>query len=185
MFNLLLRILPDIKLPSQDTVEDKALRKEIGIQESDAQVISRWLGLVLLLRIPAGDKVSQEKVEAFNAMQASDLEFLQPWSLEMELPYRQNSLTKTPLTPMFLALEPISSRSSTLTWKMKRLHAGSGTDTTLQPFAYEIIGILSKASRFTFQQKLSLAQWLFQSLSEETIPETVVDIEGALSMLST
>ncbi|KAL2887261.1 Proteasome component ECM29 [Ceratocystis lukuohia] len=95
MFNFLLRILPDIKLPSRDTVEDKALRKEIGIQESDAQVISRWLGLVLLLRMPAGDKVSQEKVEAFNAMRASDLEFLQPWSLEMELPYRQISLTKT------------------------------------------------------------------------------------------
>ncbi|KAL2887179.1 Proteasome-associated protein ECM29 -like protein [Ceratocystis lukuohia] len=74
MFNFLLRILPDIKLPSQDTVEDKALRKEIGIQESDTQVISRWLGLVLLLRMPAGDK---------------------PWSPEMELPYRQISLTKT------------------------------------------------------------------------------------------
>ncbi|PHH51386.1 Proteasome-associated protein ECM29 -like protein [Ceratocystis fimbriata CBS 114723] len=318
MFNFLLRILPDIKLPSRDTVEDKALRKEIGIQESDAQVISRWLGLVLLLRMPAGDKVSQEKAEAFNAMRALDLEFLQPWSPEMELPYRQISLTKTRVISLLSsgiftdqekfmpALYASSSSDSNVSspgtdiikklnvnledeeiartlWKSHaemevpyririlnmltrseisttmtdcimqaierdmgiqasqtqnlqkisslertKLHKalfdyvkfaalvgpskgdfligpkviymlkdyicsmgwpgvqpGSGTDTTLRPFAYEIIGILSKASHFTFQQKLSLAQWLFQSLSEETTPETVVDIEGALSMLST
>ncbi|KKF92106.1 Proteasome component ECM29 [Ceratocystis platani] len=312
-------VLPVASLLDQlDTVEDKALRKEIGIQESDAQVISRWLGLVLLLRMPAGDKVSQEKVEAFNAMQALDLEFLQPWSLEMELPYRQISLTKTRVISLLSsgiftdqekfmpALYASSSSDSNVSspgtdiikklnvnledeeiartlWKSHaemevpyririlnmltrseisttmtdcimqaierdmgiqasqtqnlqkisslertKLHKalfdyvkfaalvgpskgdfligpkviymlkdyicsmgwpgvqpGSGTDTTLRPFAYEIIGILSKASRFTFQQKLSLAQWLFQSLSEETTPETVVDIEGALSMLST
>ncbi|KAL5597017.1 hypothetical protein BROUX41_006313 [Berkeleyomyces rouxiae] len=318
LFNFLLRILPDIKLPSRDTPDDKALRERFAIQESDAQVISRWLGLVLLLRMPPRDQVSQEKVKVLNSMQLSDLEFLQPWNPDMEQPYHNISQTKTramsllgsgiftdqeKFLPALYASSNMDSNVSSIgsdvikklninmedeqmvktLWKTHlemdapyrvrilniltrsdisttmtecivnaverdmgiragqeqelqkmsnlektKLHKALfdyikfaavvgpskgeffigpkiigmlknyicdmgwprasmtlGPDISLRSFAYEIIGILGKASRFTFQDKFSLADWLFQSLSEESAVETVVDVEGALSMLST
>ena len=57
-------------------------------------------------------------------------------------------------------------------------------DTTLRSRAYETIGVLAKGTSMTETNKLSLAGWLFRSLSEDPTPDVVVNIDGALSSLT-
>ncbi|KAK4132788.1 ARM repeat-containing protein [Trichocladium antarcticum] len=57
-------------------------------------------------------------------------------------------------------------------------------DSTLRSRAYETIGILAKGTSMSDTERLSLAGWLFRSLSEDPTPEVVVNIDGALSSLT-
>lgn len=57
-------------------------------------------------------------------------------------------------------------------------------DIALRSRAYETIGVLAKASKLSREECLSLAGWLFRSLSEDPTPEVVFNIEGALSGLT-
>lgn len=57
-------------------------------------------------------------------------------------------------------------------------------DIALRSRAYETIGTLAKASAMSREQCLSLAGWLFRSLSEDPTPEVVFNIEGALTSLT-
>jgi proteasome component ECM29 len=57
-------------------------------------------------------------------------------------------------------------------------------DSTLRSKAYETIGILAKGTSMTYNDRLSLAGWLFRSLSEDPTPDVVVNIDGALSSLT-
>ena len=63
-------------------------------------------------------------------------------------------------------------------------HQLSLDETTLRLGAYETIGLLAKASSLSGTACLSLAGWLFRSLSEDKTPDVVVNIEGALSSLA-
>lgn len=57
-------------------------------------------------------------------------------------------------------------------------------DSVLRSRAYETIGILAKGASMTDIERLSLAGWLFRSLSEDPTPDVVVNIDGALSSLT-
>lgn len=57
-------------------------------------------------------------------------------------------------------------------------------DQTLRARAYETIGVLAKGSSMEQASLLELVAWLFRSLSEDPIAEVVVNIEGALSIMT-
>ncbi|KAL2261226.1 hypothetical protein VTK26DRAFT_4536 [Humicola hyalothermophila] len=57
-------------------------------------------------------------------------------------------------------------------------------ESSLRSRAYETIGILAKGASLNDQDRLSLAGWLFRSLSEDPTPDVVVNIDGALSSLT-
>lgn len=57
-------------------------------------------------------------------------------------------------------------------------------DTTLRSRAYETIGVLAKGTNMSHGERLSLVGWLFRSLSEDPTPDVVVNIDGALSSLT-
>ncbi len=54
----------------------------------------------------------------------------------------------------------------------------------LRAKAYETIGILAKGARMTMTERLALANWFFRSLTEDPTNEVVVNVDGALSSLS-
>ncbi|KAL1889629.1 proteasome component M29 [Sporothrix stenoceras] len=55
---------------------------------------------------------------------------------------------------------------------------------TLRAKAYETIGQLAKGARMTMTERLALARYFFRSLTEDPITEVVVNVDGALSSLS-
>lgn len=57
-------------------------------------------------------------------------------------------------------------------------------DQNLRARAYETIGVLAKGSSMEQASLLELVAWLFRSLSEDPIAEVVVNIEGALSIMT-
>ncbi|KKA30693.1 hypothetical protein TD95_005044 [Thielaviopsis punctulata] len=311
LFNLLLRILPYVKFPPRGSNEDKALREKLVTDQNDVEFFTKWLGLVLILKIPT--PITKETITTYNSIANQDIEFLQPWTQEMDIPYQgisqlkiavvhmlasgifedrerflpalyasanvdsnvssigsdllkksnvnlederiakalfdTHSALEVPYRTKILTLLTKSDLSTTMTAsiikvierdlginepvqasKLERtkLHRALfeyikfaaavgpslgefsigpkiiqmlqdyivkmgwpsallalGPDIGLRCLAYEIIGVLGKASSFPFQERFALADWLFQSLSEETAPETVMGVEGALSMLST
>ncbi|CAK7227611.1 proteasome component M29 [Sporothrix bragantina] len=61
----------------------------------------------------------------------------------------------------------------------------SGFDSeTLRAKAYETIGMLAKGAKMTMAERLDLASYFFRSLTEDPTAEAVVNIDGALSSLS-
>ncbi|KAI7785623.1 proteasome component [Diaporthe eres] len=57
-------------------------------------------------------------------------------------------------------------------------------DRNLRARAYETIGVLARGSPMEQANLLELVAWLFRSLSEDPTPEVVVNIEGALSVMT-
>ncbi|KAJ0107219.1 hypothetical protein J7T55_007589 [Diaporthe amygdali] len=57
-------------------------------------------------------------------------------------------------------------------------------DRNLRARAYETIGVLARGSSMEQANLLELVAWLFRSLSEDPTPEVVVNIEGALSVMT-
>ncbi|QYT02203.1 Proteasome component Ecm29 [Trichoderma simmonsii] len=55
----------------------------------------------------------------------------------------------------------------------------------LRSRGYETIGMLARSADMPFKERIALAAWLFQSLSEDPTNEAVVNIDGALSSLTT
>ncbi|KLU84464.1 hypothetical protein MAPG_03506 [Magnaporthiopsis poae ATCC 64411] len=68
LFNLLLCMLPDVKIPPRGSKEDAAFKDEIGLSDpKDAIFVAEWLGKLLLLKQTADDSVGLSK---------EDIEFL-------------------------------------------------------------------------------------------------------------
>ncbi|KAI3574993.1 proteasome stabiliser-domain-containing protein [Fusarium oxysporum f. sp. albedinis] len=61
----------------------------------------------------------------------------------------------------------------------------SHDDIALRSKAYETIGVLARSANMPIARRLQLAGWLFKSLSEDTTADAVVNIDGALSSLTT
>ncbi|EWG44948.1 hypothetical protein FVEG_05908 [Fusarium verticillioides 7600] len=61
----------------------------------------------------------------------------------------------------------------------------SHDDIALRSKAYETIGVLARSANMPIGRRLQLAHWLFKSLSEDTTSDAVVNIDGALSSLTT
>ncbi|TDZ26895.1 Proteasome component ECM29 [Colletotrichum orbiculare MAFF 240422] len=80
MFNVLLKIIPDVQVPSRGSEEDVVFRKASGLDDdADAAFVAKWLGKVLLLKIPGGSNPSRQDYERVNpALTAEDLDFLKP-----------------------------------------------------------------------------------------------------------
>ena len=55
---------------------------------------------------------------------------------------------------------------------------------SLRAKAYETIGMLAKGARLTVDERLAIAIWLFRSLTEDPTTEVVVNVDGALSSMS-
>ncbi|PNH46325.1 hypothetical protein VD0004_g1783 [Verticillium dahliae] len=62
-------------------------------------------------------------------------------------------------------------------------NAASASNAELRGQAYEVIGLLAKATKMNLREAFSLAQWLFQSLSEDPTSEVAFNIESALSSM--
>ena len=54
IFNLILRLLPLLKLPPKGSEEDTALKSRLSLSSQDTDFLSKWLGKLLLLS-PAGE----------------------------------------------------------------------------------------------------------------------------------
>lgn len=54
----------------------------------------------------------------------------------------------------------------------------------LRSKAYETIGVLARSATLTSEERLSLASWLFKSLSEDPTDDAVISIDGAMSSLT-
>ncbi|KAK1249376.1 hypothetical protein MKX07_002892 [Trichoderma sp. CBMAI-0711] len=54
----------------------------------------------------------------------------------------------------------------------------------LRSRGYETIGMLARSVDIPYKERIALAAWLFQSLSEDTTNDAVVNIDGALSSLT-
>ncbi|KAJ4269798.1 proteasome component M29 [Fusarium torreyae] len=61
----------------------------------------------------------------------------------------------------------------------------SHDDIALRSKAYETIGVLARSAEMPIERRLKLAGWLFKSLSEDPTTDAVVNIDGALSSLTT
>ncbi|KAG5999780.1 hypothetical protein E4U54_001676 [Claviceps lovelessii] len=56
MFNIILRLLLDVRIPPRGSTEDAAFRSSLGLtDDADAQFLARALGIFLRLRTPSGD----------------------------------------------------------------------------------------------------------------------------------
>ncbi|KAM0270872.1 hypothetical protein ACHAQH_009283 [Verticillium albo-atrum] len=62
-------------------------------------------------------------------------------------------------------------------------NAGATSSAELRGQAYEVIGLLAKATKMPLHEAFGLAQWLFRSLSEDPTPEVAFNIESALSSM--
>lgn len=60
----------------------------------------------------------------------------------------------------------------------------SHDEVQLRSRGYETIGMLARSADIPFKERIELAAWLFQSLSEDPTGEAVVNIDGALSSLT-
>lgn len=60
----------------------------------------------------------------------------------------------------------------------------SNDDISLRSKAYETIGMLAGGAELPLNDRLDLAAWLFRSLSEDPTSEAVVNMDGALSSLT-
>ncbi|KAG5978705.1 hypothetical protein E4U55_006043 [Claviceps digitariae] len=57
MFNIILRLLLDVRIPSRGSTEDATFRSSLGLtDDADAQFLARALGVFLRLRMPSGDQ---------------------------------------------------------------------------------------------------------------------------------
>lgn len=61
----------------------------------------------------------------------------------------------------------------------------SHDDIALRSKAYETIGVLARSANMPIETRLNLAGWLFKSLSQDPTNDAVVNIDGALSSLTT
>ncbi|KAM0294573.1 hypothetical protein ACHAO9_001007 [Fusarium lateritium] len=61
----------------------------------------------------------------------------------------------------------------------------SHDDIALRSKAYETIGVLARSAEMPIERRLQLAGWLFKSLSEDPTADAIVNIDGALSSLTT
>lgn len=75
-------------------------------------------------------------------------------------------------------------RSYVETQGWPRPESTTSEDTSLRSKAYETIGVLTRSANMTLNERLHLASWLFQSLSEDPTNEAVVSIDSALSSLA-
>lgn len=55
VFNLVLRLLPLLKLPPKGSEEDKQLKQRLGLSDEDSQFLSFWLGKLLLFSPAAAE----------------------------------------------------------------------------------------------------------------------------------
>ncbi|KAM0255258.1 hypothetical protein ACHAQJ_005966 [Trichoderma viride] len=60
----------------------------------------------------------------------------------------------------------------------------SHDEVQLRSRGYETIGMLARSADIPFEERIDLAAWLFQSLSEDPTNDAVVNIDGALSSLT-
>ncbi len=53
IFNLFLRLLPQLRIPLRGSEEDNGLRKQLGLDEhaDDAKFVASWFGKLMLLSI--------------------------------------------------------------------------------------------------------------------------------------
>ncbi|KAM0326274.1 hypothetical protein ACHAQA_006871 [Verticillium albo-atrum] len=62
-------------------------------------------------------------------------------------------------------------------------NSGATSGAELRGQAYEVIGLLAKATKMPLEEALNIATWLFQSLSQDPTPEVAFNIESALSSM--
>ncbi|KAG5927105.1 hypothetical protein E4U42_002583 [Claviceps africana] len=70
MFNIILRLLLDVRIPPRGSTEDVAFRSFLGLSDdADAQFLARALGVFLRLRTPSGDQSLAQSNPALSQME--------------------------------------------------------------------------------------------------------------------
>ncbi|KAI0020205.1 proteasome component [Xylariomycetidae sp. FL0641] len=96
-FNIFLRLLLEVKIPSRGSAEDLALREVIGLADpSDARYVADWLGKLFLLRqdlaFAADDELDQKLAASPTGLDRSDIAFLRNNNPNTWRPDTPNSL---------------------------------------------------------------------------------------------
>lgn len=80
LYNVLLQLLPDLRMPSRGSREDDDFRERAGLSDpEDAKFIAYWLGRTVILKAQAPGTGSDRTLAALNpALTAQDMEFLRP-----------------------------------------------------------------------------------------------------------
>jgi proteasome component ECM29 len=157
IFNVLLRLLQDIKLPSRGSKEDAILKETLGLSDSeDAQFAADWLGKILLLKLSPGGQPSDQSTQTFNpALTKRDLEFLRPNQPDFSKPYSQ--LPQLRLTVInLLASGAFDDRERFL----PALFAASSTDSRVSSIGEDLL----KRSKVSLEDK-ELVESLFDAHS--------------------
>ena len=78
MLNILLSLLPDLKLPSRGSQTDETLREAMGLSDAkDSAFLANWLLKSLLVKMPSVPDPPVELMQTYNpALTTQDLEFL-------------------------------------------------------------------------------------------------------------
>ncbi|KAI5858273.1 proteasome component [Durotheca rogersii] len=97
-FNIFLRLLLDIKLPSRGSKEDLALRESTGLSDpKDASYVSQWLGKLFLLRqdlaLATEEDLGEKLAASPSGLTLEDVTFLRSNNPQTWRPGSPNSLS--------------------------------------------------------------------------------------------
>lgn len=158
MFNIIVRLLLDVRIPPRGTEEDVAFRSAIGLtDDADARFLANALGVFLRLRTPAG---GQSLAQSNPALSQTELVLFPPESPENDKVFRRITELKTK-TITLLASGAFTDDERFL----PALFAASGFDSRVASTAEEII----KRSTVSVEDE-SLVKRLFLAHSQLPAP---------------
>lgn len=153
MFNIILRLLLDLRLPPRGTKEDEAFRVSIGLSDADdAKYLAKAIGIFLRLRTPTA---SLTLAQANPALSRAELSLFSMDNPDTDKIFRRLSELKAKLAT-FLASGAFTDEEKFL----PAIFAASGFDTRVSSTAEEII----KRSSVSMEDE-SLVKRLFQAHS--------------------
>ena len=155
-FQIILRLLLDIRIPPRGSKDDTAFREDVGLAEpADAQYIAQMIGLFLRLRTPTG---AYDWAQANPTFSKSDLELFSVENFSLQKIFQRMSELKAKLVS-FLASGAFTDEEKFL----PALFAASSFDNRVASTAEEII----KRTSVSLEDE-ALTRRLFQSHS--TLP---------------
>ncbi|KAG6040514.1 hypothetical protein E4U41_000335 [Claviceps citrina] len=158
MFNIILRLLLDVRIPPRGSTEDATFRTSIGlIDDADAQYLARALGIFLRLRTPSG---GQSLAQSNPALSQTEIGLFPAESPENDKIFRRITELKSKIITL-LASGAFTDEERFL----PALFAASGLDNRVASTAEEII----KRSTVSVEDE-SLVKRLFLAHSQLPAP---------------
>ncbi|KAG6007310.1 hypothetical protein E4U21_006121 [Claviceps maximensis] len=158
IFNIILRLLLDVRIPPRGSTDDVTFRSSLGLtDDADAQFLARALGVFLRLRTPSGD---QSLAQSNPALSHTEISLFSAESPENDKIFRRITELKSKIITL-LASGAFTDEERFL----PALFAASGFDNRVASTAEEII----KRSTVSVEDK-SLVKRLFLAHSQLPAP---------------